>query len=79
LKRNLTDELDEDDFLLNTISSMFNKEKKITRNNILVEKQLNNSKDNFSQKNIGILINTRYSRLINVYYIFLWIKIFQFK
>lgn len=79
MKRNLTDELDEDDFLLNTISSMFNKEKKITRNNILVEKQLNNSKDNFSQKNIGILINTRYSRLINVYYIFLWIKIFQFK
>ena len=70
LKRNLTDELDEDDFLLNTISSMFNKEKKITKNNILVEKQLNNSKDNFSQKNIGILINTRYSRLINVYYMF---------
>ena len=70
LKRNLTDELDEGNILLNKISNMFNKRKSETKNNILVEKQINNSKDNFSQKNLGILINTRYSRLIHVYYMF---------
>ena len=31
---------------------------------------MNNSKENFSQKIIGILINTRYCRLIQVYYMF---------
>ena len=31
---------------------------------------MNNSKDNFSQKTIGILINTRYGKLIHAYYMF---------
>ena len=33
-------------------------------------KQLGNTKDNFSQKIIGILINSRYTRLIHAYYKF---------
>ena len=70
LKRNLTDEYDESDTLLNKISNFFNKEKKKEKINILSEKQMNNSKENFSQKIIGILINTRYCRLIHVYYMF---------
>ena len=70
LNRNLNDEYDESDFLLNKILNSFNKGKKKEKNNILSEKQKNNSKDNFSQKIIGILINTRYCRLIHVYYMF---------
>ena len=62
LNQNLTDEFDEDDSLLNKISIYFNKNKKIVKNNILAEKQMNNSKNNFSQKKIGILINVRYCR-----------------
>ena len=68
LKRNLTDELDENGSLLKIISFTFNKKK--LKNNILVEKQKNNSKENFSQKIIGILIKTRYCRLIHFYYMF---------
>ena len=32
--------------------------------------QLDDARDNFSQKLIGILINTRYVRLIHAYYIY---------
>ena len=70
LNRNLNDEFDESDSLLKKISYFFNKEKKKEKINILAEKQMNNAKENFSQKTIGILINTRYSRLIYVYYKF---------
>ena len=70
LNRNLNDELDESDSLINKILYSFNKEKNKTKNNILSIKQMNNSKENFSQKIIGILINTRYCRLIQVYYMF---------
>ena len=70
LNQNLTDEFDEDDSLLNKISIYFNKNKKIVKNNILAEKQMNNSKNNFSQQKIGILINIRYCRLIHAYYKF---------
>jgi hypothetical protein len=38
--------------------------------NLLFEKQQNNTKTNFSQKIIGILINSRYSKLIHVYFRF---------
>ena len=48
----------------------YSKTKTKEKMNILIEKQLNNSKDNFSQKIIGILINSRYTRLIHVYYKF---------
>ena len=70
LNRNLSDEFDESDSLLNKISNLFNKQKKKEKNNILAEKQLNNSNEHFSQKIIGILINTRYCRLIYAYYMF---------
>ena len=69
LNQNLGDELDSDDSLLNKISNLYNAKKK-DKINILVEKQMNNSKINFSQKLIGILINIRYCRLINAYYKF---------
>ena len=69
LNQNLSDELDSDDSLLNKISNLYNAKKK-DKINILVEKQMNNSKINFSQKLIGILINIRYCRLINAYYKF---------
>ena len=40
------------------------------KNNKLVEKQINNSKEEFSKKTIGILINIRYCRLIHAYFKF---------
>ena len=70
LSKNLSDEFDEDDSLLKKISNLFNREKKKEKSNILSNKQLNNSKNDFSQKTIGILINTRYTRLIHAYYMF---------
>ena len=70
LNRNLSDEFDSNDSLLNSISSLFNSKKKKEKTNILVEKQKNNFKYDFSQKTIGILINTRYCRLIHFYYMF---------
>ena len=68
LNRNLSDEFDSNDSLLYSISSLFNSKKKKEKTNILVEKQKNNFKYDFSQKTIGILINTRYCRLIHFYY-----------
>ena len=70
LTRTLSDEYDENDTLLNKISMSFNKTKVKEKMNVLMGKQLNNSKDNFSQKIIGILINTRYTRLIHFYFKF---------
>ena len=71
LGRNLIDELDERDSLLNRISNAFNKLKiKNEKNNILIMKQQSNMSDTFSQKVIGILINTRYNRLVYAYYKF---------
>ena len=70
LNRNLSDELDENDSLLNKISNSFNAGKIKEDINILLKKQMNNSKDNFSQKTIGILINSRYGKLIHAYYMF---------
>ena len=70
LSRTLSDELDESDTLLHKISLSFNKDKDKERINILAEKQQNNSRDNFSQKVIGILINSRYCKLISVYFKF---------
>ena len=70
LNINLSDEFDESDSLLNKISYLFNKGKNEFKNNIISIKQMNNLKYNFSQKIIGILINTRYCRLIHSYYTF---------
>ena len=70
LNRNLIDELDENDSLLKHISNSFNTSKKNENNNILMKKQINSSSEYFSQTIIGILINTRYCKLIHAYYIF---------
>ena len=70
LNRTLNDEFDDNDTLLYKISLSFHKEKVKTDNNLLVDKQQNNIKTNFSQKIIGILINSRYSKLIHVYFRF---------
>ena len=70
LNINLSDEFDESDSLLNKISYLFNKGKNEFKDNIISIKQMNNLKYNFSQKIIGILINTRYCRLIHSYYTF---------
>ena len=70
LSRTLNDELDENDSLYYKILNFFKKSKKTKKNNILIEKQQNNKSNNFSQKIIGILINTRYCRLIYAYYKF---------
>ena len=70
LSRTLSDELDESDTLLRKISLSYNKDKDKEKINILAEKQQNSSRDTFSQKVIGILINSRYCKLINVYFKF---------
>ena len=70
LNQNLSDQLDEDDSLYFKIANTYNENKKNEKNNILIQKQINKSKNNFSQKLIGILINSRYPRLIYSYYMF---------
>jgi hypothetical protein len=70
LSRELSDELDESDTLLHKISLSYNKDLDKVKKNILAEKQQNNYRNAFSQKVIGILINSRYCKLINVYYKF---------
>ena len=70
LSISLSDELDERDSLLNKISYYFNESKIKQKNNILIEKQQRNTSDNFSQKIIGILINTRYCKLVYSFFHF---------
>ena len=70
LSRNLSDEFDEGDVLLNQISNSFHKRDNKEKINKLMQKQINSSKEEFSQKSIGILINTRYCRLVHTYYMF---------
>ena len=70
LHQNINDEYDEGDTLLNKLSYTFNIYNNQEKNNILLEKQMNNYKNTFSKKLIGILINTRYCRLIYAYYMF---------
>jgi len=70
LSRTLSDELDESDTLLNKIYLSYNKANNKEKTNILAEKQQSSTKDSFSQKIIGILINSRYCKLINVYFKF---------
>ena len=70
LSRTLSDELDESDTLLHKISLSYDNNKDKEKVNILAEKQQHNARDTFSQKVIGILINSRYCKLINVYFKF---------
>ena len=62
--------MDESDVLLQKLYLTYNKDKNKEKENKLVVKQQNNSHDNFSQKRIGMLINSRYCKLINVYFKF---------
>ena len=70
LNQNLNDEFDEDNTLFYKISNSFNHQKTREKSNRLEKKQINNSNNNYSQQLIGILINTRYPRLIYSYYMF---------
>ena len=70
LNNNISDELDESSFLLNKMFYTFSKSIIKGKANKLVEKQISSTNDGFPQKTIGILINTRYSRLVHYYYIF---------
>ena len=70
LNSNISDELDESDFLLNKISNSFSKGIVKEKTNKLMKKQMNSIKEGFSQKDIGNLINNRYCRLVQFYLIF---------
>ena len=66
----LNDELDKKDSLLNKIFNLFNNKNTKEKANILIEKQQSFQNYSFSHRIIGILINTRYTRLIYAYYNF---------
>ena len=67
----LSDELDESDTLLHKIEMNYNKDNIEKELNKLARKQQNSKhQKNFSQKIIGILINSRYNKLIHIYFKF---------
>ena len=70
LSLNLSDELDESDSLLHKIEMNFTKNNKEKEANELVKRQQNNKHKTFSQKIIGTLINSRYNKLILIYFKF---------
>ena len=70
LKQNLSDEFDDSCSLINKIHNSFITKKIKEKNNILIKKQQNNKNNTISQKIIGILIHTRYCRLIYAYFKF---------
>ena len=70
LSSTLSDEFDESDTLFHKIEMNYNKNSQEKEMNILVKKQQNSKHKNFSQKIIGILINSRYNKLINIYFRF---------
>ena len=70
LSLNLSDEFDESDSLLHKIEMNYDKNIKEKEMNELVKKQQNSKHKNFSQKIIGILINSRYNKLIHIYFKF---------
>ena len=70
LKQNLSDEFDGSGSLINKIHNSFITKKIKEKNNILIKKQQNNKNNTISQKIIGILIHTRYCRLIYAYFKF---------
>ena len=70
LSLTLSDELDESDSLLHKIEMNYSKNSKEKEMNELVKKQQNSKHKNFSQKVIGILINSRYNKLIHIYFKF---------
>ena len=72
LSKNLSDEFDDSDVLLNKLYNLFDhkrSDKKVKKNKLIL-KQENNTKNDFSQKIIGNLINSRYNRLIQSFFKF---------
>ena len=67
---NINDELDESDSLLYKIERNYKKNRKEKETNKLIKKQQREKKINFPQKIIEILINSRYNKLIHIYYKF---------
>ena len=70
LSSTLNDEYDENDSLLHKIEINYRKDKTEKEVNKLVKKQQKGKSVNFSQKIIEILINSRYNKLINIYFKF---------
>ena len=70
LSSSLSDEFDENDTLLHKIELNYRKDKKEKDVNKLVKKQQKGKNANFPQKTIGILINSRYNKLIHIYFKF---------
>ena len=70
LSQTLSDELDESDYLLHKIEMNYDKNSKEKEMNELARRQQNSKHKNFSQKIIGILINSRYNKLIHIYFKF---------
>ena len=66
----LSDELDESDTLLHMIEMNYRKNTKEKDMNKLVKKQQRGKSINFSQKTIETLINSRYNKLIIIFYKF---------
>ena len=66
----LNDELDEKDSLMDRIAVLLNTKKAKEITNKLMKKQQKFQTNSFSLKDIGILINTRYTKLIHAYYEF---------
>ena len=70
LSQTLSDELDESDYLLHKIEMNYDKNSKEKEMNKLARRQQNSKHKNFSQKIIGTLINSRYNKLIHIYFKF---------
>ena len=71
LSYTLDDELDENNVLLHKIEINYRRDVNEKEVNTLVKKQQNNKhRKNFSQKTIGVLINSRYNKLIHIYFKF---------
>ena len=71
LSYTLNDELDDSDSLLHKIEMSYRKDINEKEINKLAKKQQNNKHyKNFSQKTIGVLINSRYNKLIHIYFKF---------
>ncbi len=71
LSNTLDDEFDGNNTLLHKIKINYRKDINEKEVNVLVKKQQNHKRSkNFSQKTIGVLINSRYNKLIYIYFKF---------
>ena len=70
LSYTLSDELDENDSLFHKIKSHYSKDTEKEINKLLRKQQNNKNRKNISQKTIGVLINSRYNKLVHIYFKF---------